>query len=95
MQAPQVTDISTPGMSSTPNLLAADAASRSPEVLSWSVSAIMSTPAAAARPTSSPGARDPSEAEEWVWRSGCADILLFYPIPGQTTALRTARIAAL
>src|SRR3954454_21696256 len=52
-----------------PSRAAASTASRTPETVSWSVSANSSTPARAAAATTSPGGSAPSDAVECPWRS--------------------------
>jgi hypothetical protein len=47
----------------------ASTAATQPEVVSWSVSATTSSPAAAAERTRSAGSSVPSEAELWAWMS--------------------------
>src|SRR5512144_1235498 len=62
-------EISTPGTRLRRCRTAASAASPQPEVVSWSVSAIVVSPWCAASATTSAGARVPSLALEWVCRS--------------------------
>ena len=61
-------EISAPRTSRSPDG-SASVASAQPRVVSWSVSATTSRPAAAAARTRSAGVSVPSEAELWVWRS--------------------------
>src|ERR1700760_3021787 len=65
----QAADISTPGTKRMPLARAPRSASSKPAMVSWSVSANTSTPAAAARSTSSAGRKAPSEQVEWVCKS--------------------------
>src|SRR5688572_29637616 len=67
--SPQLTEISTPGTQWRPWARAAAAASSSPSVLSWSVSAIASVPVRAASSISWVGESKPSERVEWLCRS--------------------------
>ena len=59
-------DISIAGTSSIPSRSAASAASATPAIASWSVSASVVTPALAASSTTSAGASCPSETVEWL-----------------------------
>ena len=65
----RVHETSMPGTSVTPWARAAALASTQPRVVSWSVSARVSSPAATAWATTTAGASVPSLAEEWVCRS--------------------------
>ena len=60
---------SMPGMIVTPSPAPAALASPRPPSVSWSVIASVATPRAAARATTSAGAKLPSEACVWAWRS--------------------------
>ena len=62
-------DISAPRMRLTPVCATAAAASSQPVVVSWSVSAIASSPACAAMARSCAGVSVPSEYALWVWGS--------------------------
>ena len=62
-------DTSVPRTSAMPCRRAAAAACDQPAVVSWSVRATTSSPAAAASATTCAGAPVPSDAVEWVWRS--------------------------
>src|SRR5215469_10570149 len=68
-----------PGTSTTPGGNPADAGPI-PATVSWSVSAIASTPATAARRITSAGGRVPSEAELWLCRSARTRRVYFSPL---------------
>src|SRR5260221_12073721 len=72
------TEISTPGTSVTPERLAAAAASARPSVVSWSVSAIASTPVRAASSISCVGDSRPSEKIEWLCKSKLSNPQLYH-----------------
>src|SRR5258705_5602177 len=60
---------SQPGITRTPSLAPSCAASATPSVVSWSVSAIAVSPTARARRATSGGSHSPSDAVEWQCRS--------------------------
>ena len=67
--SPQLTEISTPVTNPMPAFLAASAASSSPSIVSWSVSAMACTPWLAPNSISCVGDSNPSDAVEWLCRS--------------------------
>src|SRR5689334_12887651 len=73
-------------MTRTPRAAPAPSASGTPSSVSWSVTARTPTPAAAASSTSAAGAREPSEATVWAWRSA------FVPLGGDGVAGEPARL---
>src|SRR6266511_6082101 len=80
-----VADSSTPGTKPMPTSWATAAASPSPSVVSWSVSATTSSPRSRASRTSSAGVNVPSERVEWACRS----------IPGMGATWYTRRCSGL
>ena len=67
-----LTEISVPGTTFTPRRSPAATASPTPEIVSWSVIAIVRTPSSAARSTTWVGDSPPSEAVVWRWMSRSA-----------------------
>ena len=83
-------ETSHPGTSLIPRRPAASAARLIPAKLSWSVNATAEHPAAAANSQILPGASEPSETVEWVWRSITGPEITggVRPLPGRVSSGR-------